>query len=317
MKEKNKIETISKTTTDPAQEIIQKGFEWVIIDTGNPYVGKITKMKFPSGEIISFSSFLQRMLPDHLTGEAQLHEIPTADGLIELIGCPEHSSQSSSFLELLHRKYPDKFQEGLKALEAKIKRQTTLNHLVKTYSSDEKWKEKFNCDEKYWYKRLNLSQKELNKLNRLFPGHKRIEDFYSPETIDNVTKIFLRYAPPIGTKKEKFLGEENEKNVWEIKNYLRTPALQDKYKQHIPHIGESWKKVKEGVIKNPIFALKFVLSTLPAYNAGKGAYDLKETIRKAKDLISKDELREIVLSNKTIGPYDINPYMDLIEDIYR
>lgn len=311
---RNKIESAPEKNKEPEPQDISRGYEWIIRDTGRRYV--FAEMQFPNGTIVDYSQF-EGMAYSRLIKGTVMDEIPTAEGLIELIGCPEHSYNSPIFLELLRKHYPDKFQDGLKALETKVKSQ--LTELFLFYNAiDEKNPEKisrrFHCDEKlYWYDQLDLSQKELDDLREHHQADAKKEDFLSPQVIDASTGVFLRYAPPIGTKKD---GYGNEKKKWEIKDYLRTPKLQKKYKQNIPHIGKSWKEVKEWVTKDPLSALRFALSNLPTYNAGANAFIFEDTIKKLKNRISKEEVLKIISKNKTLGPFDIDPFTRVIKNIY-
>lgn len=263
------------------------------------------KMKFPSGNKYLYSEY-RLAAGKHLFSEdpCPLEDILSADDLLLMFGRGMTNEEDVLLLEMANRYYPEKIQDFLKKFEESV--------AIRSMESEIAGNPSGNC-ETHWFK--DLDPEELKKTQKYNPDYKGLA--YNKDIIREVTKILLKYVPPVGTKNTTLAEFSKKKPTWQLDNYLANDDLQTKYSEFIPGIGSGWRIVHNQFESNPAQALVSVLSHLPSYNAGKKAYYIGKFVKKFKDILDKKHLIEVINSNVNIGGFDKEPLIDAVTKAFE
>lgn len=282
-----------------------ESFRWV--DVTLPGNIAVREMEFPSGKRYKLGEYTNALYY-HIYENRPLPDIPTTKDLISLFGSGAHSYQDISFIELAYRQSPEEFPKIIEHFEQSVRIRAIVDAVADFFVFEKSDKEmKFHCDETtYWFDRLDPEKCRKESRDRGI----KINPKFSPSVRDTVTRIYLRFAPPVGSHKEVY----NDPTArWDVDDYLVNENLRQEFADEIPNIGRELMATREQAKSDPISAIKSVFSHLPAYNAGKmGAY-IGNAVIKFRDKLSKEELIGFVESNDTIGEFDKRPLITAIE----
>lgn len=288
-----------------------ESFRWV--DIVEPSGHRSRAIEFPSGNKYLLHEYTNALFY-HLHQNRPLPDIPTTKDLISLFGSGAHSYQDTDFLELAYRQSPEEFLQIIKHFEESVRIKAIVGAVADFFVFNKLDGEtKLSCDgnDMYWFDRLDPEECRKQSRDRGI----NINPKFSPSVRDAVTRIYLRFAPPVGSLKygEHDYVPPGSSLKWEVDDYLVNENLRQEFADEIPNIGRDLMDTREQAKSDPISAIKSVFSHLPAYNAGKmGAY-IGNAVLKFRDRLSKEELIGFVESNDTIGEFDKKPLITAIE----
>jgi len=268
------------------------------------------KMKFPSGnEYLQHKDYWSAVWK-HLFSGTPLEDILSADELLLTIGKDSDNTADVLWLELADRYYPERLNDFLSKYEEMVAIRAMENEIC----GDAFQKDASAFFENMWFYFLDpeviKSRQKANPEDKCLPYSKNIKK--------KVTDILLKYAPTIGTKNTKITqSSEERKLTWQLDDYLPTEELQNEHAEILPEIGSGLVRIHKQFESDPAQALISVLGHLPSYNAGKKAYYIGKFVNKYKESLDKNLLIATVKSNKNIGSFDKNPFINVIEEAYK
>jgi hypothetical protein len=303
----NKVSEIKEGTgLEGKKEKGPESFQWV--DVTLPGDIAVREMEFPSGKRYQLDEYTDDLYY-HLHDNKPLPDIPTTRDLIYLVGSSLHSYQDIDFLELAYRQSPEEFSKIVDRFEQSLRIRAIIDAVADFFALDKLDNEiALGCDgvDKYWFDRLDTEK--LREEKKASSGLRIVDPKFSPAIRDAVTRIYLRFSPPVGSLESVYFDQK-----WEVNDYLSNEDLREEFADEIPNIGRDLMAVREQVKDDPISAIKSVFSHLPAYNAGKmGAY-IGNAVLKFRDRLDKEELIGFVENNNTIGEFDKRPLITAIE----